>query len=141
MNNNVGMNTITQKGSLPIEDNILDGYVVHKITHVIDGVIKETSRDPNFTATDPGGDPRAVNTFFGFPNSRADIAMLSAFQQTVGFYLKESYNEKLQTFCLSWDLKFCLFLLRGYPNLVERYLHLQNRFPRSLGQSQIILLQ
>ena len=24
--------------------------------------------------------------------------MLSAFQQTVGFYLKESYNEKLQTF-------------------------------------------
>ena len=56
--NNVGMNKVTQKGSLPIEDNIIDGYVVHKISHVIDSVVKETANDPNFTATDPGGDPQ-----------------------------------------------------------------------------------
>ena len=32
---------MTYKGSLLIEDNILDGYMVHKISHVLDSEVKQ----------------------------------------------------------------------------------------------------
>ena len=58
----------------------------------------------NAQKSDPSGDPRCINTFFGFPNSRADIAMLNAFQKTVSFYMKNDYNEKVSKYYL---LKGC----------------------------------
>jgi len=121
---NAGQNIITQLGSLPVVwDDQPDGYLIHKISHVLDSVVKEKKKDYN--KSDPLGDPRMISIPFGVPTTRADIAMLVAVQETISVFLSLKHLKDLSTYYLiqnEVDMKNSLVFKNFHSSTEDRQL-------------------
>jgi len=87
---NAGENTKTYNGALIVDlsDDCPDGYLIHKASHRLDATIEKQKVISK-------GDPRALLTKFGLPSTRGDIAMVCAYQETIGEYIKKDYNKSI----------------------------------------------
>jgi hypothetical protein len=93
---NAGMNVLAQRGSIIDKAEHPDGYVVHKISNILNAVVKEQKKD--YIKSDPEGDPRGLFIPFGKPSSAADIAMLVAVQETISTFINLKTNKEMNTF-------------------------------------------
>jgi len=93
---NAGMNALAQQGSIIDKAEHPDGYVVHKVSNILNALVKERKKD--YTQSDPEGDPRALLIPFGKPGSVADIAMLVAVQETISTFINLESNKEMNTF-------------------------------------------
>jgi len=92
---NAGMNVLAQRGSIIDKAEHPDGYVVHKISNILNAQVKEQK---NNHTQDPHGDPRALPIPFGKPSSAADIAMLVAVQETISTFIDSKINKEMNTY-------------------------------------------